>query len=196
LIPESTKEKAFALWLAGNGYNTVTKKTEISQGSLNKILEAKRASIPGLDNLRKNNVLVLRLSEEKGKDFVDAAKRLLSLEEKTGKPCEELVKEFEGLVSRVLERKKEIKQLNNEKKDLKQDTEKIKATFSAQNLSFDEGLKLVTGIENLKDETELWTNSLDASKSDFEEAEKELIRVKNISSRFQKNRYLQKTTMF
>lgn len=194
-ITEAIKKEVLRLWLSGYTYREITEKTGASAGTIGDVLKDARSIIPSLDTLRENNILVKRLSEEKGEDFVEAAKRLIALEEQTGKTSEALLTEFEGLSSRILERKKKIEQLNQEAKTLNEEIQLIKDTFSKQGLEFSEGLNLLKDIRDLKAELadvkiEIGEEKAGLAilqrgvKSKMEIAEKELVRVKKVSSRF------------
>lgn len=146
-----------------------------------KLLEEMNELNVDLDELEGYNILAGRISSEKNveaKNFVCSSMRFIGLEKQTGKTYEELVKDFVGFSSKIIEHKETIRQLKKKVKGLNQECSLIKETFSAQGLDWAEGLKLVKGVKDLRAEAELMSNSLDALRFDMEEEEKKLGNVK------------------
>jgi len=144
-----------------------------------KLLEEINLLNISLDELANYNAIAKRISDEKGAQTFDAAMRLVSMEKKTKKPYEILIKEFEALSSRIDAEKGSMDALIIEHKDLEQKISSIKDVFSAQGLTWKEGLTIVKNVKDLKSEVELLTNTLDAFQFDVEEAEKKIADVEN-----------------
>ncbi len=144
-----------------------------------KLLEEINLLNISLDELANYNALAKRISDEKGAQTFDAAMKLIVLEKKTKKPCEILIKEFEALSLRIDAEKGSMDALIIEHKDLEQKISSIKDVFSAQGLTWKEGLTIVKNVKDLKSEVELLTNTLGAFQFDVEEAEKKIADIEN-----------------
>lgn len=195
LQQETMIEKAIQLWLSGATYRQAIKATGLTTGRFSRAIAELRSANPDLNSLRELNKKI----EDSGTNIPDLI-RASNLDFDLAVMDAELKKK----TSKITAAKVSMDTLTLERETLNEEIKKIKDVFSAQGLSWKEGLKIVKDVKDLKDQSELWTNGVAVAKSDYEEeekkivkAKKEVLRIQKIGERFEtSNEQLRKTNKY
>lgn len=105
--------------------------------------------------------------------FVESALRLRELEEETGRGYSELVQSFQeaqiGVAELEEDRRKKREEIEKEIQGLKREREKVKAMFEDQGLTWNEGVKMLKDIADLRGELEKLKGEKAAAKDRLEQ---------------------------